>query len=661
MKPSIRFTISLLLCAIAAAIPCKQAGAADDRIVIQFKLGSAAIQVNGQSMNFQEKPFIANNTVLVPLDAIVKSFGAEADFKEQGKISLIYRDNSIDLSVGSTKAYVNQEEVELPAAPAVKNNTTMVPLRYIAEKFGAVVSYDAKTGAVSAVSEDDGALTDLSFLTNSIGKDRVGNSYYQWSISVPKSSRVAASSFNSKFVSIENEHRGINLEISVSLNENEKMKLSDYYAKINENPADFVDSDNLGSSSINTKNDPAYIELLYNDSYDEAVIQRIYMNSSFIYNVKLSSYNETNPEELKDNPYYAGILDSFKLGYKGGVKEIEDLSKVKYGMSTYENYITFDNSNRYFVWELNVLPEWDVLKSNTLSPLFTRLGPSISENISVEISKPGEKKTVEEYGEYISGIYGSAFNPKAYTFIQKGMTTVAGNRAFNLVYDIKLGDSTYTVSEYFIQAGNLFYDLAVKAPQDKYKDRKEIYGKMLETFKFTDKNIEQLEKDIDNYNYQQDRNRVGKNGSLSEYQNKPYKWSIKIPGQWIKSNSFSNDTLSFTDDAFGLGTTVQAVELNSQNKASEDKDRFIIMKYVADKDGVSLVSKETDTDKGTQVRVYNYRWESPEDEIYADIKFYVLDREKYSYCVFQIMPDLLKSDKNLKDMKDIWTSFNPEG
>lgn len=659
MKILKKALIYFVVCVITASVFNIPAFAYSEKIEIKFRPGSSIMEMNGKSIKAAEKPLLSDSAYLVPLDVIVQGFGAEVNYKEQGVINLIYRNVSLDITPGSKKCTLNQIEAELPAAPKIMGKTTMVPFRFITEKFGAVVDFNRKSNTVSAVLEDDGALKDLSFLIDSLNKPKIGNSYYGWSINIPKSSRINEISFNSKYVSIINEHRGINLEVNVEINNGKN--LPEYYREINENPKDFIDSEIINDASVVASSDPTYAELIYNNSNDEAVLHRIYMNSSYIFNVILTSQNESNPQNVKDNQYYTTILDSFALGFKGNSSEIDDLSKVKFGLANYKNYSSLDNINKYFTWEVSVLPEWDLLKPVSDNPLTTKLGTKDGEYISVEVSKAGNAKDLEAYVNETKALYDTNYNPKLYSFREKSTAKISGYNALKMVYNVKIGEKSYTIDESFIKSGNLLYDITIKSPEDKYKTQKEAYYKILDTFKPTSKDTKQLEKDIDNYNYQKERNRVGKTDKLTDFQNKQYKWNIKVPGNWTRNSSFDGETTEFIDSLLGFDVTVESIENSSKTKSLADDEKFRFMNSIISRDGVIPVSNSILTDKGTQVHVYNYRWENKDEEIFADIRFYVVEREKYSYCFFTILPDIFKSDKNEQMMKEIWSSFNPEG
>ena len=68
---------------------------------------------------------------------------------------------SIMLQINSTTAYVNMEPVPLDAAPMISNGRTMVPLRFIAEHFGARdITFQPETKVVLIELEDPQSLRD---------------------------------------------------------------------------------------------------------------------------------------------------------------------------------------------------------------------------------------------------------------------------------------------------------------------------------------------------------------------------------------------------------------------------------------------------------------------------------------------------------------------
>ena len=654
MKNSLKRAIAAALCLIMIFTLSINALASDDNLEIRLKPDNSIMHVNGNNINI-EKPFLKDDLLYVPLRTVLEAIGAEVNWLGKGKINIIYRSAYVDITVGETIYTVNQIEKKLPSEPVLKNGTVMVPESFITENFGLVSSVDKATGDYILLLEDDGALSDLSFLTGSIKKAKIGNSYFDWSINIPKGSRIYKTSFNSKYISVENQHRGINIEVSVTNSSGNS--LDEYIREVNKNPDKYLNTEEILSSSINKTSNPKYGEFLYNNDYYEAVYHRVYIYKGNAYNLIITSYYDTDPDDIKSNTYYMGIADSFKFGYPENSRDILDMSKVQYGLSKYENYIAFYNGNKYLAWEMNVVPEWDVLSTGLFNSLQTKLGINSREYISVELKTAENGISLEDYGKSIKDFYGKDFNPDYYKLSNSGLVELAGYKAYQLVYTLKMGDRDYVIDENYVQVGSFLYSISIKAPEQKYDKSKEMYYNMLQTLKITSRNVKAMAKDVDSYYKDQARARVSKDDGITKYENKEYKWSINVPGYWTKYEFSLGAFSMFFDNKSDLGICVEAVENTTKTKEYGDEEKFMYIASIAGREDAEFISKETIDQKGTTVNVYSYRVESEEDEVFADMKFYVINTEKYSYCFTVILPDIVASKKNIKIIQDIWDSF----
>lgn len=60
----------------------------------------------------------------------------------------------VKLKIGSHTGSVNETEAQLDAAPVIRNNRTMLPARFVAESFGAAVTWDGTTSTAKFVAKD---------------------------------------------------------------------------------------------------------------------------------------------------------------------------------------------------------------------------------------------------------------------------------------------------------------------------------------------------------------------------------------------------------------------------------------------------------------------------------------------------------------------------
>jgi len=109
---------------------------------IVLRIGSDVMTVNGKVVQLDAAPEIKDGRTFLPLRAIAEAFGAQVTWvpDTQG-ITVVLGNNQIGLQIGNNTAVVNGNVLSI-VPPYIKNGRTMVPLRVIAEGFGAQVEWD---------------------------------------------------------------------------------------------------------------------------------------------------------------------------------------------------------------------------------------------------------------------------------------------------------------------------------------------------------------------------------------------------------------------------------------------------------------------------------------------------------------------------------------
>lgn len=80
---------------------------------------------------------------MVPVRVLAESFGADVDFDEEAQtVTIVDGDTTIVMTVGSTEYTINGEAAEaMDTAPVIgSDNRTYVPVRFVAEGLGYEVS-----------------------------------------------------------------------------------------------------------------------------------------------------------------------------------------------------------------------------------------------------------------------------------------------------------------------------------------------------------------------------------------------------------------------------------------------------------------------------------------------------------------------------------------
>ncbi len=93
-------------------------------------------------------PIEKSGRVYVPLRGIFERLGAGVVYNS-GTINATKGSSTVSLRIGSTQATVNGQTQYLDAAPFIVGATTYVPLRFVAQSFGANVGYDGANRAVA--------------------------------------------------------------------------------------------------------------------------------------------------------------------------------------------------------------------------------------------------------------------------------------------------------------------------------------------------------------------------------------------------------------------------------------------------------------------------------------------------------------------------------
>lgn len=647
-----RRIFSFILCILIILLIHISASASSGTLTISFKIGSSKIHINS-ILKTVESPYMQNKSVFVPLQSFLEAYGGEVSFKEKGKVNLIYRDTDISFTIGNKNYIANEISRPFIVAPKLVHSILMVPVNFLTDNFGGKLSYNKNNKTYSLILEDDGAITDFSTVIGSISKAKVGNSYFGWSISIPKGSQLVNNSFNSKDVSIGNDQRGIFIDVNVSVDEGKKYQ--DFINEMQKTSGNSSIGDSVSGkildSSINTDTSLGFAEVLTSDYNSGGIIRRIFISNGYVYKLTFSSIKEINPKKLKKDTYFMSLLNSFTLGYKGNTKDVKDISKVKAGV------VKFTDTNYGF--SLNVPPEWETLDSTDFTNIpAIKIGLNNKEYITIYPEFIEGTTDIDEYGDTVKAFYNVNYNSKFYNFIDKKTSEIYNKKACKLLYSIDIKGAKSIFDENLIIEGDIIYHITIKSPEASYKSKNEIYGKILNSINYSSKNAESIKKYLEGSKTDAVMSRVGKDDNLIDFTEKDYKWKIKIPGFWLSIPYFEDNYKIFSDEKNQAYMGIESIENNSDTLKQDDKTVFDTLKSIQDgKDNYTFISKEIITEKGTTIKVHKYRLDDDKTDTHGDVIHYVINGEKYSYCFFYILQDIYASEKNAKEIKDIWDSF----
>lgn len=125
------------------------------RIITPWGLGNfnenpIKITLNGKNLAMDVAPVIMSDRTMVPLRAIFEALDAQVDWNGDTRtITATKGDTVITLQIDSATATVNGQDITIDAPATIKNDRTLVPVRFVSENLDAEVGWNADTATVS--------------------------------------------------------------------------------------------------------------------------------------------------------------------------------------------------------------------------------------------------------------------------------------------------------------------------------------------------------------------------------------------------------------------------------------------------------------------------------------------------------------------------------
>jgi uncharacterized protein YkwD len=129
------------------------------------KSGYVNVLVNGKEIVTNPRAHVVNGQTFIPLRGVFEALGAEVSWESvYRQVSIRYKDKIVILQLDNKEARVIQVEsptnpkaketkVTLSNAPFVKNGTTFIPLRFVAESIGGEVIWYQEDYTASIIAE----------------------------------------------------------------------------------------------------------------------------------------------------------------------------------------------------------------------------------------------------------------------------------------------------------------------------------------------------------------------------------------------------------------------------------------------------------------------------------------------------------------------------
>lgn len=118
---------------------------------------STTILLDGYPLAFPTPPAIVSGTTMVPFRAISEAIGVDVQWEGTTQTITAHQMNgqeakTVVMQLGNPHITVNRQSTTLAVAPYEKNGSTLIPLRFFSEQFGAQVDWNPATKTVSITS-----------------------------------------------------------------------------------------------------------------------------------------------------------------------------------------------------------------------------------------------------------------------------------------------------------------------------------------------------------------------------------------------------------------------------------------------------------------------------------------------------------------------------
>ena len=150
-----KFVTTIVISFILAVVPAIAYGYTPD-VVVNLQIDNPEMEVNGEYTEIDAgrgtTPVIIDGRTLVPIRAIIEAFDGEVEWDHSSQtVILTMESDVIKLTIDSYTAYYNETPYALDTAPCIINNRTMLPIRFIAEKFNLGVAWNNSTRTVTLI------------------------------------------------------------------------------------------------------------------------------------------------------------------------------------------------------------------------------------------------------------------------------------------------------------------------------------------------------------------------------------------------------------------------------------------------------------------------------------------------------------------------------
>lgn len=111
--------------------------------IVGYADNDISVILDGTPIEFDVPPQIIGDRTMVPLRKIFEAMGANVEWNNDTQTVTATKNNEqVIATIDSTTVYIGGEPKVLDVPPMIVNDRTLVPVRFVAESFGANVEWD---------------------------------------------------------------------------------------------------------------------------------------------------------------------------------------------------------------------------------------------------------------------------------------------------------------------------------------------------------------------------------------------------------------------------------------------------------------------------------------------------------------------------------------
>lgn len=116
----------------------------------EYEKSLSQVFYNGELINFDVAPVMENDRTLIPLRGLFEKMGAVVKWDGQNQTAIVTKEDMVlSVKIDHYGAKINDSCKYMDVPARLVENRTMVPLRFLSEEMGFNVEWDEKTYAIN--------------------------------------------------------------------------------------------------------------------------------------------------------------------------------------------------------------------------------------------------------------------------------------------------------------------------------------------------------------------------------------------------------------------------------------------------------------------------------------------------------------------------------